>query len=384
MREGKFSRPKLFHYDYNVKKRWFVAFRYVDEETDTIKQFQFRGEINKQLKKKDRIAEGNALRDAIYQMLLDGWNPATGFKTKEIELIDSGTLIETINYFVEIRKSSLKKESTRTYVDVQKVFESWLKKDGLKNIKPHQFTNNLARKYLDSRLEVGYGASTYNKHQGILMTFFNLMLERKIIKENPFKGIKKLRRDIGKNIAFTNKEREKLAAKIKAENPNLYLFVQLMFYCFLRRTEILSLKIQDINIEQRTIMVSFGSGKNRKQDAVSIPKSFVKELVSINISQYDSNFFLFSKNFKPGPTKRLKADHVTTIHKKFLQELKIHESKTLYSWKHSGVVALYNEILDPYALMRQLRHHDLTTTMIYLKSLGLASNTPVLNADISI
>ena len=144
------------------------------------------------------------------------------------------------------------------------------------------------------------------------------------------------------------------------------------------------MKIQDIRIDTRTILVSFGSGKNRKQEAVSIPKSFVPDLIALNLSQYDSNYFLFSKLMKPGPTKRKKADAITDMHKVYLRMLDIPEDKTLYSWKHSGVIELYTEIKDPYALMRQLRHYDLATTMIYLKSLGLTSNTPVLEADIKI
>ena len=192
MREEKFTQPSLYHYNYNLKKKWFVAFRYYDEGTETTKQFQFRGDINKFSKKKDRIAEGNALRDAIYEMLLDGWNPLTGFKKKGKELIESGTLIETIGYLIEIRKGSIKAESTRTYVDVQKVFEKWIIEEGLKKIRPTQFTNVLARKYLDSRLAAGYGASTHNKHLSMMITFFNLMLDRKIVKENTFNGINTL------------------------------------------------------------------------------------------------------------------------------------------------------------------------------------------------
>ena len=384
MKGVNYTKPALYHYDYDLSKKWFVAFRYFDQSTETWKQFQFRGDINKYSKKKDRLAEGNALRDAIYEMLLDDWNPFTGYKSKNVQLVESGTLVETIAYLIEIRKGSIKKESTRTYVDVQKVFERWLKSEGLKNIRPAQFTPVHARRYLDNRLASGYGPSTYNKHLSMLITFFNLMIDRKIVKENPFKGIRQLRKDIGKNIAFSVDERAKLANLIASDNPQLYLFIQLMFYCFLRRTEILSLKVKDINTDQRTITVQSGSAKNRRQDSVSIPPAFNVYLKSLNLSQYNQDYYLFSRLFLPGPVQRKKADHITTIHKQYLKQLKIDQRKTLYSWKHSGVIALYLEILDAYSVMRQLRHHDLQTTMIYLKSLGLTGNKPVLQADIHI
>jgi integrase len=381
-----YSKPKLYHFKYNLNKKWFVGFRYYDNELNAYKQYQLRGDINKFSTKAERIAEGNALKSALSDLLQLGWTPSKGLpeSSDDKKISSNKTLIESLKYLIEIRKSHVKPESTRTYIDVQKVFEGWLKSEGLLNIKPDQFTNELARKYLDSRLASGYGASTHNKHLSMLITLFNLLIERKHITENPFKGIKPLRRDIGKNIAFTTTERTALAKKLKAENPQLFLFVQFMYYCFLRRTEILNLKIQDISLASRTILVAYGSGKNRKQEAVSIPKEFLVFLKSLNLEKYPQEFYVFSRNLLPGENKRLKADAITHMHKEFLKALKIDSSKTLYSWKHSGVVELYKEIKDPYALMRQLRHYDLATTMIYLKSLGLSSNTPVLEADISI
>jgi hypothetical protein len=62
---------------------------------------------------------------------------------------------------------------------------------------------------------------------------------------------------------------------------------------------------------------------------------------------------------------------------------RLEENNPIYSWKHTGFVDMYQEIKEPYALMRQLRHYDLQTTMIYMKSLGLQSNQPVLDSGIS-
>ncbi len=370
-----YTKPKVYHNDFDVNKTWFVAFRYTDLASGMTRQFQYRGDINKQKTKRDKIAEANALRDVLYQMLLDGFNPFTGITRKQSNF--SGTLIDTVDQLNEMRENTIKRESTRTYKDVAKVFNEWLKSQGISKITPTQFSNQLARKYLDYCLGLGYNSSTHNKHLSMLITLFNLMLDREYVKLNPFKGIKPLRRDIGKNIAFTINERRDLSEAIAAENKPLSLFIQFMFYCFLRRTEILCLRIKDIDIENRSILVAFGSSKSRKQENVTIPSAFIDVLKSYNLNEHDGNFYVFSKLMLPGPTIRKKADSISDKHRVYLRRLNISNEKTIYSWKHTGVIELYNEIKDPYAVMRQLRHHDLQTTMFYLKSLGLSSNKPV-------
>lgn len=383
---AKFTSPVLHHSDFDLSKKWFVSFTYTSSEGAS-KRFQFRGDINKFSSKKDRIIEANSLISALKDMLEDGWNPISGEKEQEEDRF-RGNLIETLNFLNSIRRTSLKPESVRTFEDVSKSFTRYLIKSGLKDIYPSDFTNTMAVKYLDTLLLRKVGPSTYNKHKNFMNTYFNLMIDRKLVKKdkNPFAGIKELRKDIGRNIAFTDDERQKLSQLMKEKNPKLYLFVQFMFYCALRRTEILGLRVEDINLQERFILVSYGTGKNRKQDSVSIPPEFLNDLTAMELHKYPSWHYVFSssKGMPIGPDKRKKADSITDWHREYLRMLKIPKTKTIYSWKHTGVVALYNEIKDVYAIMRHCRHSDLEQTMTYLKSLGLQRNTAVLNSNIKL
>ncbi len=377
----RYTEPVLYTYNFDLKKAWFVAFRYTDLETGKAKQYQFRGEINKQTTKKERILEANALIFVLEEMLEKGWNPQT--KITEHQETPKHTLIEALEFLIELRKNTIKKESTRTYTDVVKVFTKFLLAKGLSKIQPYQYTTSLAREYLDAGLTKGYSATTHNKHLSMLITMFNLMVDRDYLKVNPFKGIKSLRRDIGKNIAYTQLEKQELATLLKNQNQRLLLFVQFMYYCFLRRTEIYRLRVKDINVDEKTILIAFGSGKNRKQEGVSIPPAFIKDLEQLKLNLENPDHYVFSRGLNYGYELMKKADRISDLHRKYLRSLNISKEKTIYSWKHTGVIDLYKEIKDPYSLMRQLRHYDLQTTMIYLKSLGLQPNTPVLLSEIS-
>lgn len=383
---SKYSTPVLVHRDFDLSKKWYVGFTFYDPE-GARKRFQFRGDINKFKTKKDRIIEANSLIEAIKDLLDEGWNPITGNKTDDIpeNELSGLTLVDTMEKLNKIRRTYLRKESIRTYEDISKSFVKWLKAKGYKHIYPKDFTSSMAVNYLDSVSLRGAGATSYNKHKHMMFTYFNNMIGRKVVKKgnNPFADIKELRRDIGRNIAFSDKERELLTARLCEFSPRVYLFVQFMFYCALRRTEILGLKIEDINLERRVIRVL---GKNRRQESVNIPLAFMPVLEELNLSQYPSHYYIFSneRGMGVGEHQRKKADRITDIHREHLRALGIPNTKTIYSWKHTGVVNLYNEIKDPYAVMRHVRHSDLQMTMIYLKSLGLLENEPVLNAKMKI
>jgi len=64
-------------------------------------------------------------------------------------------------------------------------------------------------------------------------------------------------------------------------------------------------------------------------------------------------------------------------YRKLTKDLKLNKDYTLYSWKHSGVVAAYKAGIDIKTIQSQCRHHSLEQTDIYLKSLGLNENLAV-------
>ena len=184
-----------------------------------------------------------------------------------------------------------------------------------------------------------------------------------------------------KQAGFTLKD---VAEKLRTCNVNLYYFVQFMYHCFLRRSEIIRIRVGDIDWINKTIRVNSEDTKNRRQESVSIPSGLEPILRNMGLDKVEPELYIFSHNLKPGSYMLVKADHITAWHKRILTELKIPKGKTLYSWKHTGVVDYYNAIRDPFPIMQQLRHHSLSITMVYLKSLGLQPNSLIRNAELKL
>jgi integrase len=72
----------------------------------------------------------------------------------------------------------------------------------------------------------------------------------------------------------------------------------------------------------------------------------------------------------PGP-KYLPVNYFSNKHREILRRLNFSTDFALYSWKHTGAKAMATKTGNVKELQMQLRHHDLNTTDIYLKSLGI-------------
>lgn len=373
-----YTQPKLYPETRDMKQSWFVGFRFTNPETGERKQFQFRRDINSFKTKRERINAGNAVCDTIIDMLRDGWNPFNDEIEKDQDYKPVYDLLEDL---LSIKKSTLKVKSYRTYTDAKNILQRWLIKKHCKTIMPAAFTHKIARSFADHLLtELNYSGKSFNNMLGFTKTYFNMMIDRDFISENPFKKIKRVPQDIGKNHAFTKLEKKALISAMKKRHLWLYYFISFMYHGFIRRNEIIQLKISDINHESITIRSEIS--KNRKQESVTITEGLKIDLKEMNLHKYPEDWYIFGHGMRPSPSRYSKGDIITDMHRIFLRELGISKEKTLYSWKHTGVCDYWTILKDPYALMRQLRHHDLSMTMIYLKSLGLTPNEKIMEAKL--
>lgn len=374
------TEPKLCTYNLNLTKDWFVYFDYTDSLTGHVLRKQFRGGINAFKKKNERLLCGNALIAYWKQELKAGWNPFG--KTEEDIPLTRPTISGALDFVFELKTASCGLRTLERYKYILKLFKSWLENNRLQHIYLTRFELNQAQSYIDYlTLKKSYSGRTFNDHITGLATFFNCMIERDWIVKNPWRKIKKRKVEVGRNIAFSDTEKEILTTYLKAHDYKLYYFTQFLYYCFIRRSELTRLKICDIDWKNMSIIIPSNAIKNKKQESVVIPSAFVSILEKTGLRNLPPDWYIFGRGLKPGSVQYKNYNHISTRHNKISKLLGIDGKKGLYSWKHSGVCSLYPVLNgDIYAMMRQLRHSELTTTQIYLKSLGLVDNTAIRNA----
>jgi integrase len=110
-------------------------------------------------------------------------------------------------------------------------------------------------KYMSERL-LTVSPSTVNREFARIRHILNWACERKIIKDNPCKGIKALKEPPGIVRYFTEEEIKKLPQLFDAMPQRLRPIVAIAFFTGLRRSEVLNLKWSNVNFRERVIRVT--------------------------------------------------------------------------------------------------------------------------------
>jgi integrase len=308
--------------------------------------------------------------------LLSGYNPFVRGDEDIMKMPIHYTIQEAFEKMLEIKLPTLRKRAKETYNYMVNQFIDWLKQNKLQYIPVGQFDNAMASQYMDYLIvQRKLSGRTHNDRLIVQKVFFNEMIEREWIHKNPFRKIKPKPVEIGRNLAYTEKEREKLKKYLYDNDREMYYFSQIIYYCFIRRSELSQLRIEHFDLVNKTINIPADISKNKCSESVVIPVGLDSILEEMDLKLYPSNMLLFGRRLKRGYDQIKNVNHISSRHNKIVKDLKIDPEKGLYSWKHTGVcVAYYATGKDIYSVMRQLRHRDLNTTMIYLKSLGLIQN----------
>lgn len=167
---------------------------------------------------------------------------------------------------------------------------------------------------------------------------------------------------------FQTHQVRRIKNKIENENPELWLFCQFVYYCFLRPgRELRFLRIGDIQFDDWKIRVDGAFAKNGKQQYVTIPQAFRPALEPLMLRRPTEYVF-------PSPldaSKPVGGNTMTRKHRKYLDELGFGPDYKLYSWKHTGAVACVRAGVGLKQLQIQLRHHSLEMVDKYLRQLGV-------------
>lgn len=374
-----FTDPKICPVSLDISKDWYVWFRFFDGAT--WKQLRYKRDLNCFKTLRERLPQANALKQLLKEELESGWNPIIKASEQPIRIY---SIQEAITHIMNIKTATLSKKSKEAYTYITKLLLAWLDSQTKLNLHVKRFSSAMAQEYMDQLLlKKKYSGRTFNDHLIILRTFFNCFIEREWIERNPFRSVKKKTQTIGRNLAYTDSEKELLEKTLIEKNIRLYCLTQFMYHCFIRRTEMTFLKVKHIDKINHTIIIPGENAKNRHQESVVIPMGLEPVIAAMELEKYSSEDYLFGRGLKTCSRPIKNPNWLSTWHNDIVKSLGIDPQKGLYSWKHSGVCRYYTRTKDIYSIMRQLRHRDMKTTEIYLKSLGLIMNDTFRNAMVA-
>lgn len=356
----------------DLSQRWFVYYYFRDPGTGRWKRFREYGSINRMKTQKDRIREANCLLDAVNGLLFSGWNPFEQNQDIVVRNVNRFTIRERVEYAMSLKQATARHRTYQTYRTAADAFLKWCEHSKLDQSPMEMFGRHQARRYADELVICGgIGNRTRNNRITCLKAIFGELVEREILPANPWAAVKPLKTDSGRNIAFTQKQQTELRNLIRENDPGLFLFVQIMYFCFIRPKELCALRVIDVDLQNRRIRIPGSVSKNRKAQMVVIPDALVASPDFLErIENIPGEYFLFSRGLYPGQSP-IHRNRVTERHKVFLRKLGLGGEYSLYSWKHTGVVRAFEAGIHIKDLQAQLRHHSLEMVNVYLKSLGM-------------
>lgn len=190
------------------------------------------------------------------------------------------------------------------------------------------------RKLLDACGEIKkdkWTANNFNVHRAYLMMLFQVLCDYDIIDVNMVKSIAKKKTIKKIRPTLSIQDRAKVEKHLKEKYPNFLRFVQIFFHSGSRISELLRLKIKDVDLINQRYKVTIQKGKSPKE-----VYKVIKDIALPYWSELKGNpeDYVFSETLAPGG-KMIRPEQVTRRWKRHVKD-QLGIVADFYSMKHSN------------------------------------------------
>jgi len=246
---------------------------------------------------------------------------------------------------VELKISKNSPYTLKNYIKANKNFLNYTKKN------PEQMTEDDVKLYISDNLSNKASTSIILFLAAIKYAYSN------ILKNDLTRGIKRPKREKRMPTVLTKGEVRRLIDVL--DNKKSKLMVSLMYAAGMRVSEIMNLKIRDLNLEENIGQIR--QGKGRKDRIFNIPKSLFKKIEKQAQDQKQVNQeYLFT-----GPKGKLSSRNLQKIVKTAAKKAQIKKDVHCHTLRHSFATHLLESGIDIRYIQELLGHADLSTTQIY-------------------
>lgn len=270
----------------------------------------------------------------------------------------------SINKFIDYLKYE-KRYSENTIISYQSDLESFqsfmLVQYNFDSIKLIKHTH--VRSWMVSMMQNNFSAKSVNRKISTLKSYFKYLKKIKELRINPM--LKIVSPKIGKRLPEYIREQniEQLLSVEYADLDSVQrrnlLIVEMLYLTGMRRTELINLKVSDIDFENKRIKVL---GKGNKERLIPLNEVFLNRLKSFlsDRTELQSDFLFLSDKGKKMYDK-LVYNIVTAL----LGSITSSSKKSPHILRHSFATHLSNNGAELNAIKELLGHANLSATQIY-------------------
>jgi len=246
---------------------------------------------------------------------------------------------------VELKISKNSEYTLRNYLKANNQLSEFTKKT------PEQITSDDLKKYIAENLSEKSSSSIIIFLSAIKYAFSNI-LEKDITA-----SIKRPKKEKRLPSVLTKEEIKKLIGIL--DNKKSRLMVSLLYACGMRVSELVNLKISDLELEEKIGYIK--QAKGRKDRMFNIPFFLLKNLEKQTQKQKEDNQeYLFT-----GAKGKLSSRNIQKIVGKAAKRAEIKKNVHPHTLRHSFATHLLENGVDIRKIQELLGHADLSTTQIY-------------------
>jgi len=224
-------------------------------------------------------------------------------------------------------------------------------------------------RFKKSRMDAGVKKSTINRDLAVLSHMFNKGIEWGWLQYAPCK-IKLFKETEGRIIYLEPEQIERLLESAKNHQcPLIYLFIFIGINTAMRRMEILSLKLENINLEQKTIYIPHAKAGSRLQPITEGLRVYLKDYISTQV--VEGQIWLF-------PSNRAEGGHTVSIEKRYIEVVEkagLNPKEILrHTLRHTAITHLVQDGVDLPTVKRISGHKTLAMVEKYSHQSGAHIN----------
>ncbi len=221
-------------------------------------------------------------------------------------------------------------------------------------------TNHDVRGYLKYLDSCNLKNSTISRRISTLRTFYNYLVDENIVENNVFHNVKnpKLEKKLPNYLNYN--EMEELLESIDistSEGLKRRLLIEMFYSTGCRVSEMINVKISDIDFTNKTIRIM---GKGSKERIVYFG-DYASKYLENYLSKVKCDKYLFTN--KKG--EKLTINEVEQIVKDIMKHISIKTHVTPHTLRHTFATHLLNNGADIKTVQELLGHANLSTTGIY-------------------
>jgi integrase/recombinase XerC len=248
-------------------------------------------------------------------------------------------------------------------------FQNFLQKEFEQNTL-HEVNYSQIRSWIVSLVDDGISNTSVNRKVASLKSFYKFLLKTKQIQVSPLLKHKALKTPKNLQIPFSEKELDTVLNHIEYaegfEGTRDKLIIDLLYTTGIRRTELIHLKVSNVNSSTNTLKVL---GKRNKERILPILPIISQQIVSYfsersNLEQIkdEDYFFLTIKGVKMSDSLvyRLINDYFSMVSEKV--------KKSPHILRHTFATHLLNNGADINSVKELLGHSSLASTQVYTHS----------------